>query len=267
ADLPVDPPALLEAIGARVWRFNHLLARQEAAARYASERTPAPLADLSGGFAAFLAEHRARGSGWVSQVQRKQRKLAREIGELRFELSTKDPAVLARLREWKRAQRQRTRTSDPLDEPWAERMVARCLAADGPDFAGVLSALYARDELVAAHLGLRSRSTLSIWFPAYNADRESYSPGLILFYELFDAAADAGVSRVDFGKGHERYKSSWMTGEEPLAAGAVDLRPLGRLVSGAVSAGRVRLRGTRVATPAREARRRMASIGRKLRGR
>ncbi|MGZ8513090.1 MAG: GNAT family N-acetyltransferase, partial [Candidatus Limnocylindria bacterium] len=101
----------------------------------------------------------------------------------------------------------------------------------------------------------------------YNADRESYSPGLILLYELFDAAADAGVSRVDFGKGHERYKSSWMTGEEPLAAGAVDLRPLGRLVSGAVSAGRVRLRGTRVATPAREARRRMASIGRKLRGR
>jgi CelD/BcsL family acetyltransferase involved in cellulose biosynthesis len=224
------------------------------------------MADLSEGFAAFLAAHRARGSGWVSQVPRKARKLGREVGELRFELSTKDPGVLSRLRDWKRAQRQRTRTSDPLDEPWAERLVAGCLAADGPDFAGVLSALYAGDELVAAHLGLRSRSTLDIWFPAYEPAREAYSPGLILLYELFDTAASAGVSRVDFGKGDARYKSSWMTGEEPLAEGSVDLRPLGRLVSGAASLGRQRLRGTRVAGPARDARRRIAGIGRKLRG-
>lgn len=266
-DLALDPRAFLDAVGARVWRFSRQLGTQQAVAAMASERTTAPLADLSAGFDAFLAEHRSRGSGWVSQVQRKARKLGREVGELRFELSTKDPDVLARLREWKRAQRERTRTSDPLDEAWAERVVASCLDANSPDFAGMLSALYAGDRLVAAHLGLRSRGTLSIWFPAYDAAWESYSPGLIMLYQLFEAASGAGVGRIDFGTGDERYKSSWKTGEEPLAGGAVDLRPVARLVGGAVATGRRRLRQTPVAEPARAARRRLATIGRRLRRR
>ncbi len=266
ADLPVDVPGLLGGLGARSWRFNHLLAVQESAARFATERPSSPLADVSEGFEAFLAHHRTAGAGWVSQVPRKARKLGREVGALRFELSTTDPDVLASLREWKRAQRERTRTSDPLDEPWAERAVARCLDTDEPDFAGVLSALYAGDELVAAHLGLRSRGTLHIWFPTYNVAHESYSPGLILLYELLRGAADAGLGRVDFGKGPERYKSSWMTGEEPLAEGFVDLRPVGSLVTGTVYAGRRRLRGSRAAGLVRGPRRRLAAFVRRFGG-
>ncbi|HEY6608572.1 MAG TPA: GNAT family N-acetyltransferase [Candidatus Limnocylindria bacterium] len=266
ADLPIDFPALLEAIGVRAWRFNHLLARQAAAARYASERSGSPLADLSDGFEAFLAEHKARGSGWVSQIPRKARKLGREVGEVRLELRTPDPAVLAALRGWKRAQRERTRTSDPLDEAWAELTVANCLATDSPSFAGVLSALYAGDELVAAHLGLRSRETLHIWFPTYNPAHESYSPGLILMYELFRAAADVGIGRVDFGKGPARYKSSWMTGEETVAEGSVDLHAIGRLVSGASYSSRRWLRRAGIASLVREPRRRVTQGWRRLRG-
>jgi CelD/BcsL family acetyltransferase involved in cellulose biosynthesis len=265
-DLMVDLPELLAGIGTRSWRFNHLLALQKAAASFATERPTSPLADVSDGFDAFLARHRAAGAGWVSQVPRKARKLGREVGALRFEVSTADPDVLARLREWKRAQRDRTQTADPLDEPWAERAVERCLATTRPDFAGVLSALYAGDELVAAHLGLRSRSTLHIWFPTYNVAHETYSPGLILLFELVRAAAEQGIHRIDFGKGPERYKTSWMTGEEPLAEGFVDLRPVGSLVTGTVYAGRRRLRGTRAASLARGPRRRLTTLLRRLRG-
>jgi CelD/BcsL family acetyltransferase involved in cellulose biosynthesis len=265
ADLPVDPEALLRAIGARAWRFNHLLACQESAAHYATERPDSPLADVTDGFEAFLAGHRSRGAEWVSQVPRKTRKLGREVGELRFELSTSDPAVLASLREWKRAQRLRTRTVDPLDEPWAARAVDHCLAIDGPEFAGVLSALYAGDELIAAHLGLRSRGTFHIWFPAFDIRHEAYSPGSILLYELFRANADAGIRRIDFGKGPERYKSSWMTGSETLAEGFVDLRTLGRLVGRAVDDGRRLLRRTGIASLMRGPRRRLVSLRRRLR--
>jgi CelD/BcsL family acetyltransferase involved in cellulose biosynthesis len=265
-DLSVDLPGIIKGIGVRSWRFNHLLALQDAAAKFATERPTSPLADVSGGFDAFLAHHRAAGAGWVSQVPRKARKLGREVGPLRFELTTGDADVLASLREWKRAQRERTRTSDPLDEPWAERAVEGCLATNDQDFAGMLSALYAGDELVAAHLGLRSRGTLHIWFPTYNMAHESYSPGLILLYELMRAAADRGLRRVDFGKGPERYKSSWMTGEEPLAEGFVDLRPVGSLVTGTVYAGRRHLRGTRFASIVRGPRRALATHWRRLRG-
>jgi CelD/BcsL family acetyltransferase involved in cellulose biosynthesis len=265
ADLPLDMEATLRAIGARSWRFNHLLARQEAAARFATDRAESPLADLGDGFEAFLAAHRAKGAGWVSQVPRKARKLGREVGELRFEHTTSDPAVLERLREWKRAQRERTRTVDPLDEDWAARAIERCLATDGPDFAGMLSALYAGDELVAAHVGLRSRGTFHIWFPAYDTAHEAYSPGLVLMYEMFRAVAEEGVRRVDFGKGPERYKSSWMTGSEPLGEGFIDLRPISRLVGGAAAAGRRAVRGSGAAPVLRGSRRRLRELTRRLR--
>lgn len=266
ADLPVDVEALLRAIGARAWRFNHLLARQEAAARFGAERADSPYADIGEGFEAFLAGHRSRGAGWVSQVPRKARKLGREVGELRFELATADPDVLAQLRAWKRAQRERTRTVDPLEEPWAAQMVERCLATDTPGFAGVLSALWAGDALVAAHLGLRSRGTFHIWFPAYEPAHDAYSPGLVLMYEMFRAVADAGVRRVDFGKGPERYKSSWMTGAEPLAEGFVELRPLQRVLGGAAATGRRVLRRTGLAERVRGPRRRLRELARRLRG-
>lgn len=263
-DLPIDVPALLRAVDARHWRFDHLLAIQTAAASHASERRTSPLADLSDGFDAFLARHKARGAGWVSQVPRKARKLGREVGELRFEMSRPDPDVLARLQAWKHAQRQRTRTADPLDEPWAAKTVAGCLAINEPEFAGMLSALWAGDELVAAHLGLRSRGTLHIWFPAYDAAHESYSPGLVLMYELFRAGADAGIRRVDFGKGPERYKSSWMTGEELLADGYIDLRRTGRAVSGAMYAGRRWVKRTPLAPLVRASRRWLPGLWRRL---
>lgn len=263
AGLPVEIAAVLRAAGARAWYFDHLLAGQQAAAHHATELAPSPVADLGRGFDAFVAAHRAEGAGWASQVPRKARKLGREVGPLRFELSTAadaSPAVLDRLRSWKGAQRERTQTIDPLDEPWAERTVSASLATDGPGFAGVLSALYAGDELVAAHLGLRTATTLHVWFPAYDTDREAYSPGMVLFLELLRAAADDGVQRIDFGKGPARYKTSLMTSSEAVAEGYVDLRPLGRLMSGATYAGRRWMRSSGAAALVRGPKRRLRKL-------
>lgn len=266
ADLALDVPAVVRSVGARAWHFDHLLARQGASARHGFERAGSPLADLSGGFEAYESAHRARGAGWTAQVPRKARKLGREVGPLRFEMTSHDPEVLAQLRAWKRAQRLRTRTLDPFDDPWAERAVEACLESEGPAFGGLLSALWAGDQLVAAHLGLRSRGTLHVWFPAYDVTFEHHSPGMIMLHEMLRAAAEGGIGRVDFGKGQERYKASLMTGQEWLVEGRVDLRPIGRLVSGAAYRSRRWLRATGIAARLRGPKRRIRGMVRAIRG-
>jgi CelD/BcsL family acetyltransferase involved in cellulose biosynthesis len=89
----------------------------------------------------------------------------------------------------------------------------------------VLSALYAGRQLAAVHLGIRNRHALHIWFPTYNRALEQYSPGLILLLHLLAGAAGAGVRRVDFGPGEERYKQEFKSGDTRLLIGGVDLNP------------------------------------------
>jgi CelD/BcsL family acetyltransferase involved in cellulose biosynthesis len=227
-----EPRALLRGCGLSAWHFDHLLITEPGVEVERCAGADSPYADLADGFEAYLDGRRAAGSGWVRQVPRKGRKMGRELGELRFEYDCRDRDVFAQLRAWKAAQREQTHTVDPLELDWASEAMDRFLDAREPEFSGVLSALYAGQTLVAAHFGLRSRRTLHIWFPAYDPQWEAYSPGMVLFLEMFRAAADEGVTRIDFGKGPARYKSSMMTDRARVAEGCVDLRPFGRLVSG-----------------------------------
>jgi CelD/BcsL family acetyltransferase involved in cellulose biosynthesis len=72
---------------------------------------------------------------------------------------------------------------------------------------------------------MRSRHTFHIWFPTYNRALEQYSPGLILLLHVAKAAADAGIRRIDFGPGEERYKQEFKSGDTRLLIGGVDLNP------------------------------------------
>jgi CelD/BcsL family acetyltransferase involved in cellulose biosynthesis len=60
---------------------------------------------------------------------------------------------------------------------------------------------------VAIHFGLRSAATLACWFPSYDVALAKYSPGLMLHLFMVEAAATAGVHRLDLGKGDEEYKT------------------------------------------------------------
>lgn len=266
-DLAVDMGAMVRAIGATAWRFNHLLARQAAAARFSWEDSESPFADLSGGFAAFEAVHRGRGASWIPRLRRMVRRIERELGPLHFEFATSDASMLQRLVDWKRAQRRRTRTRDPLIDGWAARTLNGCLERHEPDFAGVLSALHAGDRLVAAHLGIRSRHTLHLWFTAYDVGYEQHSPGVLLLHRMLQGAPEAGIARIDFGKGRERYKLSFMTGSERLAEGFVASGPVPRALNAAWFGSRRWLRSSGIAERLSGPRRRVASLARGLRHR
>jgi Acetyltransferase (GNAT) domain/DegT/DnrJ/EryC1/StrS aminotransferase family len=108
---------------------------------------------------------------------RKQGKLEREQGPLRFLFDTSDGDLLDILMRWKSAQYRRTGRLDRFARPATVRLVRDLLQTRAPVCSGTLSVLYAGRRPVAIHLGLRSASTLACWFPTYDVTLARYSPG------------------------------------------------------------------------------------------
>lgn len=220
------PDDLLRACGLRAFHFDHLLASQEPLRAWHWTETTSPFVELSAGFDGYRAERRRAGSREIEQILYKLRKAERRLGPLRLEWNSRDPAVLETLLSWKSAQLQGTGQPDHLRSPWVRRMLERILQSQGEAFAGVLSAMWLGDRLAAVHLGMRSRTVLHWWIPAYDRSLAAFSPGQLSFVEIARGAAERGIRRVDLGKGDEAYKARLMSGAIAIAEGAVDLRPL-----------------------------------------
>lgn len=221
-----DIRALLRDAGLRVWHFNHLLASQNSFDDFVLRRTESPFLDLAQGYDSYAKARKKAGSNQLAQLERKARKIQREIGPLVFEWHTDKAEVFELLRKWKNAQRQETRTFNVLDCDWVLALLDNIRQADNPEFSGVLSALYAGDQLIAAHFGMHSKRVFHYWFPTYDNDFSRYSPGGILLNHIAKQCAELGIVRLDLGKGDERYKKSFESGGIELIAGAADSRPL-----------------------------------------
>jgi CelD/BcsL family acetyltransferase involved in cellulose biosynthesis len=180
---------------------------------------------------------------------RKTRKIEREIGPIRFELHTGDRSVLRQLLKWKSEQYRNTGVADVFSFHWTTALVENILARQEREFCGVLSAMFAGDRLVAAHFGMRSARVLHWWFPSYDGEFSQYSPGLILLVELIKSAAAEGVTRLDLGKGSERYKAAFQSGGIDLAEGCFDVRPLTRVLRRGWRAARRRIQNSKLRRP------------------
>jgi CelD/BcsL family acetyltransferase involved in cellulose biosynthesis len=218
----VDPAALLAGSGLGVWEFDHLVGTQREFGPHHVSQVSSPILDLADGYDAYLAARRH--SQRVKSIFRKRRKLEREIGAVRFAWDERDRQLLQVLRRWKSAQYVRTGHRDVLARPWASAVIDELFELRPEGCAGTLSVLWAADQPVAAHLGLRSERGLSYWFPTYDVEVGRFSPGLILVMALAQAAADAGLDHVDLGKGDEEYKQWLKSGDLELAEGWVHRR-------------------------------------------
>lgn len=221
---PADlgPRELVAGCGLVSWEFDHLLASQAAFAPFHLEVQESPVLDLTGGWEAYREAVAGAGSDLIRQGLRKSRKLEREVGPLRFEARVEEREVLRRLLEWKSAQCERTGLFDVFQFDWPNRLVETLLETNGADFAGLLSAVYAGDELVAAHFGLTSRGVWHWWFPTYDRRWARYSPGLILLLQMAQAADGLGIQRLELGRGSEPYKLRARTGSTRVARGRVE---------------------------------------------
>lgn len=221
----LDARRLLRVCGLSSWEFDNLDAGQGVLVPHAVEELASPVVDIGRGFEAHRERLRAKSPGFLRQTLAKERKLARQIRTVRFVYDTVDPGALRALMRWKSAQYRRTGRRDRFAQEWITRLVGLLGASEDPECRGVLSVLYAGDRPVAAHFGLRSRSVLSWWFPAYDRAYAAYSPGLVLELRMLEAAAADGVETVDLGSGPARYKDSLKTRDLRVYEGAV-VRPV-----------------------------------------
>ena len=146
---PWSPEMLIRACRLAGWDFAHVEASDPAMRPYIRAVVSAPYIDLRDGFEPFVKKRGHAGSDLFKSVAQKIRKMEREIASMRFEPHSSDPHALARLFEWKAAQRERTGTFDVLGTPWMRRFVDRLLETGTETFAGLFSVLYAGDQVAA----------------------------------------------------------------------------------------------------------------------
>ncbi|MDF0602097.1 GNAT family N-acetyltransferase [Psychromarinibacter sp. C21-152] len=239
-----DATAVLRACGLTCYDFDHALAATPLFRDNAFRESASPLIDLGAGFAAWRDDRRKAGSA-LKTVERKLRKMERELGPVRFEPDDRSDAAWETLMGWKRAALAEIGVRFALDLPWAGAVARRIRAADTPGFAGRLSTLYAGDRLVAAHFGMRSGTAWHWWFPGYDAEMSAYTPGLALLLRCAEQAAAEGLVELDLGRGAERYKREFANGARALCEGSLEraARPLGvaRLARKALHRGAERL--------------------------
>ena len=221
-DVEWDPRELLRACGLAVWEFDCLVDGQKPFEPYQAIRVPSPIMDLSGGYEAYKAQLRRNSASLLRDLSAKQRKLARNAGETRFVLDSRDHEALRTLMAWKSEQYLRTGRRDRFAEPWIVRLLEAMLDTRTDSFSSVLSMLYAGDESVAAHLFLRLDHVMVGWFPGFNTQFGKFSPGMLIRLQVAEAAPAAGIRHIHMARGtRDRYKQLFKSQDVFVAEGRV----------------------------------------------
>lgn len=212
---------LIQGCNLEHWEFNHLIASQEPFKPYHQQLHTSPAVNISRGYEAYASQCRSRRFKALKRIGVLKRKLEHEYGPLRYEAHVSDTRELRRLIECKSAQYRKRGSIDVFEWRWAVELIERIHSTQTKNFAGMLSTIYAGDELVASHMGMRSRRVWHYWFPCYNIKFASYSPGLILLLEIIRSAEQLGIRLIDLGRGSHAYKNRFANFSTPIAQGLV----------------------------------------------
>ena len=223
---PGEHRALLEAAGLTAFAFTNLLAGRGPFPCGVHEVRPSHLIDLSNGYDAYAEGRQFQGSTILKEVVRKASRLAAVAGPLRFVAHETSADQLAVLQAWKTEQYRRTRAANPFALDWVRRLLDDLLFCDEADFGGMLSTLWAGDQLAAIHFGMRSHRIWHYWFPAYNQRFARYSPGSILVQQMAAHAAGRGLAAIDLGRGDYLFKTRFSNACVGVARGMVSTHRL-----------------------------------------
>ncbi|MBA4291114.1 MAG: GNAT family N-acetyltransferase [Pseudomonas sp.] len=165
------------------------------------------------GGAAHWAWLRTQDKKLVDDTERRERKLARDHGDVSFSMDSAQPEQdLHALIAAKNDQYRRTGAQGgPLLEPCNQRLLAHLLAHPSDTCRVRLSMLKAGDQWVSSHFGLQSGTTLHYWFPVYGEAFAAYSPGRILFKNVILQSDAEGISLIDRGEGDTAAKRDFAT--------------------------------------------------------
>ncbi|MGW9027494.1 GNAT family N-acetyltransferase [Streptomyces sp. NPDC055722] len=215
---------LLRACGLSIFEFDHLVEKQKPFGGHITGKFASPVIDVKPGDGDYAQWLRSAYPGLAKTVLKKERRVGRDAGEVRFIFDERDPGALRTLMQWKSAQYRRTGRMDRFSRSWIVDLVDYLFRVREEHFTGVLSVLYAGDRPVAAHFGPRSSTVLAAWFTAYDPELRYYSPGLMMHLRLAEAAARHGVTLVDLGRGDKEYKD-WLKTRELRVGEGFATRP------------------------------------------
>lgn len=219
-----DGPALLKACGLTAYDFNHAPLTQTALRAGGYHFSSSPHIDVAEGYEAYAANRPRIWAEAMRHVRRRRRKIEREIGPLRFEYH--DPGddiyrshVAMRNHLYRRAN---VRSLLGCDS-WVDHTLSAIRATNHAHFAGLMTALYAGDRLIATHFGMRSQNVWHWWFSSYDTEVSNYGPGIMLILEAARHAPTAGLSLIDFGRGDSPYKLLFSNGATHLCEGSIEV--------------------------------------------
>ncbi|MFZ5668998.1 MAG: GNAT family N-acetyltransferase [Pseudomonadota bacterium] len=231
ADAGIEGPRALDLAGLSAYRFTGLVDPHGVFAGVGGDGAPAYAVRFDGSAEDYLEGLRAASPKRFKNWRRLDHRLGREVGEIRLEAS-RDPAVLHRLLDWKRAQFARTGVTDFLREGWTRALLERLADLDGP-LRGLTVALWAGDTLAAGHFGVARNGWYHPWIASTNPDLAEHSPGQIFLTRAIAAMPALGLTTYDLGPSHDHYKRHYaaplvMVGEGTAAAS----NPAGALAGG-----------------------------------
>lgn len=206
----IDFVDLLKACGLVRCRFDHLLSSAPLREGESSQTHVSPVIDFGSGFEQYV-ETQARISSGFKRAQRKHDRFARaHEGAWSFRWNSTDPNTMDRLLNLKSAQCKASGSHDYTTHRWIRSLLEELSALQGEFLAGVQSELRVGNQVIAMHFGLRTRSRLHWWFPAYEPQWARWSPGLSILFETIKASSAHRLTCVDLGKDLSRYKQEFM---------------------------------------------------------
>lgn len=182
----------------------------------------------------YLEAVRAASPKKIKNYRRLDHKLEREMGQVRLVAPDTSRASFDLLMTWKREQLQRTGLHDFLRPQWTSGLLLDLFQRQEGDFQGLMIGLYAGDELVAGHFGVRLGGVYHPWIASTNPAFEAWSPGQLLFPRAIAAMPGLGLTHYDLGPGHDHYKRTYAMTQVTALDGAVTAHNMAGMVASSV---------------------------------
>ncbi len=225
----IDAPELVRALGVGRLDFSHMLDDQPAFAPFSRGKSFSWVIDVGQGYAAYETDRKAQTS-CLKDIDKKRRKVERELGALSFTAYSRSRTDLDQLIAWKRGQWQATGQTDLFDTAWTQTLVRNLFESRQPDFGGVMFTLHIDGRLAAAQLDLRGNRAIHSWIIAHDPEFERYSPGLILFQDILRWMDTTPYSSLDLGAGDYRFKRELSNAQRHVNHGFVGVASPAALV-------------------------------------
>jgi len=219
--LQIDPREIVTALGVGRLDFSHMLEGQSLFAPHARGATVSRIIDVGQGYAAYEAEKKEAGVSALKDIDKKRRKVERELGPVTFQAFSRSKSDLDQLAQWKQTAWRETGQTDLFEAGWPLRLVRGLFASRDPDFGGILFTLHIGDKLAAAQLDIRGGSTVHSWIIGHDPAFDRYSPGMMLFQDILRWMDNVPYSRLDLGAGDYRFKRELANREVSVAHGFV----------------------------------------------